>query len=158
MRPTKRAAHDFLQCRRIAVTGVSRTPGAHGGNIVYTRLRERGYDVAAVNPFADTVEDDPAYPDLSSVPGDVDGVVIATNPKHAEATMRECVDRGIDKVWMHRGAGPSSVDDAATSYGRAHGIEVIDGGCPLMFDPTSDVAHKCMRAVMSITGRVPRRV
>ena len=82
--------------------------------------------------------------------------MIATSPKHAETAMKECVERGITKVWMHRGAGPSSVDKAATEYGRSHGVEVIDGGCPLMYDPTADTAHKCMRAVMSITGRVPR--
>ena len=33
----KQAAADFLACRRIAVTGVSRTAGNHGSNVVYTR-------------------------------------------------------------------------------------------------------------------------
>jgi hypothetical protein len=38
---------------RVAVTGVSRTPNGHGGNIEYQRLRDRGYEVYAVNPNAD---------------------------------------------------------------------------------------------------------
>ena len=49
--------------------------------------------------------------------------------------MRECADLGIKRVWMHRSFGPGSVSDAATEYGRRQGITVIDGGCPLMFDP-----------------------
>ena len=44
----------------MAVTGVSRTPKSHGSNVVYKRLRERGYEVFAVNPNADEVEGDRA--------------------------------------------------------------------------------------------------
>jgi hypothetical protein len=40
------AAAAFLQHKRIAVTGVSRQ-GNRGSNVVYQRLRERGYDVHA---------------------------------------------------------------------------------------------------------------
>ena len=59
---------------------------------------------------------------------------------------------------MHRLAGEGSVCDEATVYGREHGITVIDGGCPLMFEPTSDVAHKILRFVSTRTGKTPRRV
>jgi hypothetical protein len=40
---------------------------------------------------ADTVEGDPCYEDLKSIPGDVEAVVTATRPEIAEATMREYV-------------------------------------------------------------------
>lgn len=154
----KEAATEFLAARRIAVTGVSRKPQGHGGNIVYQRLRSRGFEVFAVNPNADTVEGDPAYHDLLSIPGGVEAVVVGTRPETAEATMRECAELGISQVWMHRSMGAGSVSPAATAYGRAHGITVIDGGCPLMFDPTADFAHKCMRAVFTMSGAVPRQV
>jgi hypothetical protein len=36
----KEAATEFLNHKRIAVTGVSRTPGKHGSNVVYKRLRD----------------------------------------------------------------------------------------------------------------------
>ena len=84
----KDAAREFLAHRRVAVTGVSRKPQNHGSNVVYKRLRERGYDVFAVNPHADEVEGDRAYPDLRSIAGGVDAVVIGTRPETAEATMR----------------------------------------------------------------------
>jgi predicted CoA-binding protein len=153
------AASEFLSRRRIAVTGVSaRNPEGHGSNVVYKRLRERGYQVFAVNPNAQEVEGDRCYPDLRSIPGGVEAVVIGTRPETADATMRECVEAGIGQVWMHRSVGRGSVSATATEYGRRHGISVIDGGCPLMFGPASDGGHKAMRFVFTLTGAVPRRV
>jgi predicted CoA-binding protein len=153
------AATEFLAKKRIAVTGVSRTPGGgHGSNVVYRRLRERGYEVFAVNPNACVVEGDPCYHDLRAIPGGVDAVVIGTKPERAEETMHECAELGIQHVWMHRGPGAGSVSAAAAAYGRERGIAVIDGGCPCMFDPTADRGHKVMRAVFTLTGAVPRQV
>src|SRR5215510_14753305 len=149
MQSTDEAAAAFLASKRVAVTGVSRTPKTHGSNNVYRRLRERGYQVFAVNPNTGQVEGDRCYPDLASIPGGVDAVVIGTRPETAETTVRECADLGIKHVWMHRSFGASSVSDAATEYGRNHGITVIDGGCPLMFDPTADFGHKAMRFVFT---------
>jgi predicted CoA-binding protein len=154
----KDAASEFLANKRIAVTGVSRMPKGHGSNVVYKRLRERGYEVFAVNPNADELEGDPAYHDLRSIPGGVEAVVIGTRPEVAEQTMRECAELGIKHVWMHRGPGAGSVSTAAAEYGRQQGITVIDGGCPCMFAPTADFGHKAMRFIFTLAGNVPRQV
>jgi uncharacterized protein len=158
MTKIKDAASEFLANKRVAVTGVSRHPKDHGSNVVYKRLRERGYDVFAVNPNVDEIEGDRCYHDLRSIPGGVDAVVIATKPETAEDTMRECDDLGIKHVWMHRGPGPGSVSEAAAQYGRKHGIAVIDGGCPCMFNPTADFGHKVMRVMFKLNGNVPKEV
>jgi uncharacterized protein len=158
MQKIKEAAAEFLEHRRVAVTGVSREPKGHGSNVVYQRLRERGYEVFAVNPNADEVEGDPCYDDLGSIPGGVDAVVIGTRAELAEGTMRECVELGVGHVWMHRGPGGGSVSGTAADFGREHGVSVIDGGCPCMFGPTADVGHKAMRFVFTLTGGVPRKV
>ena len=154
----KQATAEFLTRKRVAVTGVSRTPQGHGSNVVYQRLRQRGYTVFAVNPQAGQVEGDTCYPDLASIPGGVDWVVIGTRPQTAEATIRECADLGITRVWMHRGPGAGSVSHSAAEYGRQRGITVIEGGCPCMFGPTADPGHKAMRFVYTLTGNVPRHV
>jgi len=154
----KDAAADFLVNKRVAVTGVSRNPKEHGANVVYRRFRERGYEVFAVNPNAETVEGNRCYPDLAAIPGGVEAVVIATRADRAEETMRECAELGIRHVWMHRGPGEGSVSETAAEYGRAHGIAVISGGCPCMFDGTADFGHKVMRAVLTLSGNVPREV
>jgi uncharacterized protein len=158
MATIKDAASEFLSQRRVAVTGVSRRPENHGSNVVYKRLRERGYEVFAINPNADEVEGDPAYHDLHSIPGGVDAVVIGTRPEIADETMRECAELGIKHVWIHRGPGAGSVSETATAYGRARGITVINGGCPCMFGPTADFGHKAMRFVFTLSGNVPKDV
>jgi predicted CoA-binding protein len=158
MAAIKDAAADFLSKRRVAVTGVSRVPKGHGSNVVYKRLRERGYEVFAVNPNADQVEGDLAYHDLGSIPGGVDAVVIGTRPEIADETMRECAELGIEHVWMHRGPGAGSVSQTAAQYGRDRGIRVIDGGCPCMFGPTADLGHKGMRVMLTLTRNIPKEV
>lgn len=150
------AVHDFLAQRRIAVAGVSRDASGHGGNVVYQRLKSRGYEVFAVNPNADTVEGDTCYRDLASIPGGVDAVVIATAPAAASAVVADCERLGIGRVWMHRSFGAGSVSVEAADAGRKAGMTVIAGGCPLMFDPTADVGHKCMLWVMKLTGSAPK--
>jgi uncharacterized protein len=158
MTTIKEAAQDFLAQKRIAVAGVSRQPKGHGANIVYRRLRERGYAVFAVNPNADTVEGDPCYHDLRSIPGGVDAVVIGTTPAVAESVVRECHDLGITRIWMHRGFGLGSVSEAAADYGRRNGMSVIAGGCPLMFAPVSDLSHRAMCWYLNLRGAIPKEV
>jgi hypothetical protein len=59
---------------------------------------------------------------------------------------------------MHRAFGDGSVSETATAFGRQRGITVIDGGCPCMFEPSADRAHKALRRVLTLTGKVPKRV
>ena len=98
MQNIQEAAAAFLANKRVAVTGVSRTPKTHGSNNVYRRLRERGYQVFSVNPNTDQVEGDRSYQDLKSIPGGVEAVVIGTRPEIAEDTMRECAELGLTRV------------------------------------------------------------
>lgn len=158
MNTIRHAADQFLGQHRVAVTGVSRSPANHGANVVYKRLRDRGYEVYAINPNAEEVEGDPAYPDLASIPDGVDAVVVGTAPAHASATVDECVELGIGHVWFHRGPGGGSVDPEAARVAREHGIDVIEGGCPCMFGTTADFGHKIMRPFLQLTGNVPRKV
>jgi predicted CoA-binding protein len=158
MTPTKEAARTFLAGHRIAVTGVSHAPKGHGSNAVYDWLKKNGYEAFAVNPNAARVGDDATYPSLAAIPGGVDGVVIGTRPDHAEGTMREAVELGITQVWMHRAFGGGSVSDAATAYGREHGVTVIDGGCPLMFADNADAGHRFFCRIGTWTKKVPKQV
>jgi predicted CoA-binding protein len=157
MSSAEAAIAEFLAQKRIAVAGVSRQSGGqHGGNIVYQRLKERGYQVFAVNPNADTVEGDPCYHDLKSIPGGVDAVVIATTPAVAPSVARECEELGITRVWMHRSFGGGSVSAEAHAFCRQNGIASIAGGCPLMYGPTSDGGHRAMKFLAGLFGQLPK--
>ncbi len=149
--------HDFLAQRRIAVAGVSRDRGRHPvGNLVYHRLKKTGHEVFPVNPHMQTFDGDPCYPDLQSIPGGVDGVVIITRPEITERIVRDCSDSGVRRVWMHRSMGKgSSVSAEAVEYCRQQGIEVIAGTCPMMYGDGVDLGHACMRWVIKLTGGLP---
>ncbi|MGD2153957.1 MAG: CoA-binding protein [Gemmatimonadales bacterium] len=157
MATMKEAVDAFLAQKRIAVAGVSRNKN-EAANIVYRKLRDSGYEVFPINPNAETVEGDECYPDLKSVPGGVEGVVIATHPAVTEDVVRECADLGVPRVWMHRSFGQGSVSKDAVAYCREQGIEVIAGGCPMMFCQPVDFPHKCMRWILGVTGGLPKEV
>jgi predicted CoA-binding protein len=152
------AAAEFLSHDRIAVAGVSRNGGAHSGNAVYLRLRDRGYTVFPVNPNAEMLEGDKAYPNLAAIPGGVDVVVVATAPSAANSVVEECARLGITRVWIHRAFGGGSYSGDAVDAARKAGITVIPGGCPLMFGKTSDGGHRFMCSILKFTGSVPRNV
>ena len=153
----REAAAEFLDHHRIAVAGVSRE-GNLPANLIYRRLRDNGYEVFALNPNAESVEGDPCYPDVRSLPRAVDGVVVATTPEVADEVVEQCAAAGVERVWLHRGIGPGSYSEQAVEYCHEHGVSVIPGGCPCMFGKTSDPGHKCMRAMLSLTGKIPKKI
>ena len=148
---------DFLSQKRIAVVGVSRDDSHHpAANLIYRRLKRTGHEVLAVNPHLKTFDGDPCHPDLRSLPGGADGVVIVTRPEITERIVRECGEAGVRRVWMHGSAAKgSSVSPEAVEYCRQNGISVIAGACPMMFGPGVDLGHTCMRWFMKLTGGLP---
>jgi predicted CoA-binding protein len=148
---------DFLAQKRIAVVGVSRDNSHHPvGNLIYRRLKNTGHDVFPVNPQMPTFEGDRCHPDLKSIPGGVDGVVIITRPETTERIVRDCSAAGVRRVWMHQSmVKGSSVSAAAVEYCRQHDIDVIAGACPMMYGPAVDLGHACMRVILKLTGGLP---
>jgi uncharacterized protein len=149
---------DFLAQKRIAVAGVSRGNSHHpAGNLIYRRLKKTGHEVFPVNPHMQTFEGDRCYPDLRSIPGGVDGVVIVTRPETAKRIVQDCSDAGVRRVWMHQSMGKkgSSVSPAAVDYCRQHDISVIAGACPMMYCDGVDLGHRCMRWILRLTGGLP---
>jgi predicted CoA-binding protein len=149
--------HDFLAQKRIAVAGVSRDNRRHPtGNLIYRRLKKTGHEVFAVNPHLQTFEGNRCYPDLRSIPGGVDGVVIVTRPEVTERIVHDCGDAGVRRVWMHQSIGKgTSVSPEAVEYCRQRDISVIAGACPMMYGEGADVGHTCMRWVLGLTGNLP---
>lgn len=145
----------FLAGKRFAVAGVSRASG-QTANLIFRKLRDSGFDVVPVNPNATSLEGVPCYPDLASIPGGLDGVVVATHPAVAAGVVRQAAARGIRHVWFHRSIDQGSVSDEAVKACAEAGIQPVVGGCPLMYCEPVDGAHRCMRWLLGFTGRLPR--
>lgn len=145
---------EFLAGKRFAVAGVSRSPG-QAANAVYRKLRGSGFEVFPVNPNANEVEGAHCYPNLGSIPGSIDRLVIATHPNVSADLVRRCAALGIRHVWLHRSFGQGSVSPEAIQECKAHGIQCIEGGCPLMYCEPVDLGHRCFRWWLRMGGRVP---
>jgi len=154
-------AREFLAQKRLAVAGISGTRDMPG-NHIYQLLRQRGHEMYAISPHLDTFDGDPCYPNLAALPVVPDGVVIVTRPEITLDVVKQCVETGVKRVWMHdmRGTLPkfakesgqavTSVSDEAVRLCHEHGITVIPGGCPRQFD--GDFGHKCMRWMLQVMG------
>jgi uncharacterized protein len=145
---------EFLTGKRLAVAGVSRDP-RQAANAIYRKLRSAGYDVVPINPNAATVEGVQCYPDPGSVPGSLDGLVVASHPQAALDLVRQCAERGVRHVWFHRSLGQGSVSPEAVRECDRRGLSCIVGGCPLMYCEPVDPFHRCMRWALRWSGRVP---
>lgn len=149
---------DFFAQKKIAVVGVS-DKRETGCNLAYRKFKQAGYAVSAVNPRLTTFEGDPCYPDLNSIPEKPDAVFILTNPKVTEQIVQQCVDLGIQRVWMHclmgtkpgLAAGMTSVSQEAVRVCRENGITVIPGACPNQF-LKPDFGHALMRVAFRTLG------
>jgi hypothetical protein len=130
-----------------------------GCNASYHRFKETGYTVYAVNPRLTTFEGAPCYPDLKSIPEKPDAVFILANPTVTEQIVQQCVDLGIEHVWMHcmmgtkpgLVAGMTSVSQEAVRMCRENGIAVIPGACPNQF-LKPDFGHAMMRVMFRTFG------
>lgn len=149
---------DFLAQKKIAIVGVS-DKRETGCNLAYTKFKENGYQVFAVNPRISSFNGDACYPDLKSLPEKPDAVFLLTNPKVTEQVIQQCVDLGIKHVWMHcmmgtkpgLAAGMTSVSQSAVEMCKANGIAVIPGSCPNQFIKP-DFAHGMMRGLWKMLG------
>jgi uncharacterized protein len=148
------AAKSFFSVRRIAVAGASRqaTQPGHG---IFQRLRTAGLEVVPVNPAATAIDGVPCFPSLGAIPGGVEAVIIATAPAVTPQVIRECVELGVKRVWIHRAFGRGSASPEAARICRENGIALIDGACPMMYCPPVDIAHRCMRGVFGFFHKLP---
>ncbi len=121
-------AEDFLQAKRLAIAGVSRSDKKFG-TAIYTELKSRGYEVYGVNPNMDLVAGDKCYPNVAELAGMVDGVVICLPPQQSAQVLRESVAAGIPKIWLQQGAQSAETTKAA----RELGVNPVEGKCILMY-------------------------
>jgi len=138
----------------LAVAGVSRS-GSQPANAIFRKLRDCSFDVVPVNSLADQLEGATCYPDLASIPGVVDGLMVVTPPAAAASLVRQAGARRIRQIWFHRSFGEGSVCAAALQTCAEFGIRPIVGGCPLTYCEPIDLAHRCFRWWLSREGRVP---
>jgi predicted CoA-binding protein len=140
---------DFIQLKRIAVVGVSRS-GKKFGNTIATELKQRGYQVFIVHPEAKEIGGEPCYPNLAALQGKVDGVLICVPPSQAGQVLQEAAQAGMKKIWLQQGAQSPEV----LAQARELGINPVAGKCILMYAEPVRSLHGWHRAFARLFGQL----
>ena len=154
MTTTRTQIDDFLAQKRLALVGVSREAEDFSRRL-FQELRERGYDVVPVNPAAAEIDGQRCFARVQDIAPAVDTALLLTSPEATDQVVQDCVEAGITRVWMHRGAGVGAVSDAAVKFCDEHGIQVVAGFCPYMFLPDAGFVHRLHGFAKKITGSYP---
>ncbi len=143
------AIEDFIQCKRLAIVGVSRS-GKKFGNTIHTELKQRGYKVSIIHPDAKEINGEPCYSSLAAAKGQVDGVVICVAPAKAKEVVREAAEAGITKAWLQMGA-----ENAETvALAKELGVSLVSGKCILLYATPVTGFHGWHRAFARLFGQL----
>lgn len=134
-------AREFLSLKRIAIVGVSRDERDFS-RMVYKELRQRGYDLAPVNPGMKELEGRTCFARLQDVTPPAEGALLFTPPSRTNQAVRDCLEAGIRHVWLHRGVGPGVAGPEVIAFCEANGIAVVAGLCPFMALPGAGLPHR----------------
>lgn len=151
---SKQAVQDFLAQDKLAMVGVSHDDDDFS-RVVYRQLRG-SHTMVPVHPSADRIEGDPVVRSVAELPEDVDGLLVMTRPEDTDAVVEEAIAAGLPRVWLFKGAGKGSVTDHAVALCAEHGVEVVDGQCPMMFAEPVATFHKVHALGKKITRTYPR--
>jgi predicted CoA-binding protein len=137
----------FWQFDRYAVVG--RSSRRAFPRLTYGALKSRGKTVYAVDPEAKTIEGDPAYADLASLPDKVDAVVVEVPREDTEAWVDQVVKAGIKDLWLHM----NTDTPAAVALAKEHGIRVRTGTCAVMYVSRGFSFHAIHGFVNKLLGK-----
>jgi predicted CoA-binding protein len=118
---------DFLKQRRFAVVGSFRNETKYAYKI-FKDLTKKGYEVFPVNPRMSEVEGRACYKTISGIPFDIDVVNIVTPPAVTETILKECLQKGIKRVWLQ----PGAESQTAIKFCHENNISVIHGVCIML--------------------------
>lgn len=155
--PALAPAARFLAVKRLAIVGLSRNPKDFT-RMVSAELVRRGYQVVPVNPGAAgaVLDGVPAVARLQDVRPPVEAALLLTAPAQTDAVLRECVEAGVTKVWLHRGGGHGAASAGALAFCAQHGLDVVHDLCPFMALPGAGLPHRLHGWVRTTFGGAAR--
>ena len=120
----KRMKDILVSTKTIASVGLSSNPQKESYGIA-AYLKEQGYRIIPVNPNADEILGEKSYPDLSSIPEEVDAVQVFRKPEDVPPVVDEAIKIGAKVVWMQEGIR----HEEAAQKAREAGLQVVMDAC-----------------------------
>jgi len=112
--------------KTIAVVGLSPKPERDSYEVA-EYLQEAGYKIIPVNPTADEILGEKAFPDLISIPGKIDVVDVFRRPEHVPEVIDEAIKVGAKTVWLQLGV----IHEGAAQKAADAGLNVVMDRCML---------------------------
>jgi predicted CoA-binding protein len=110
----------MLEKKVWAVVGANQNPDKYG-NMIYKRLKSRGYEVYAINSLYATVEGDQCYKDLASLPKLPEVINMVVSPKRAKPIVEEASKLGVQYIWFQ----PGTYDDEVLELAKNLGMKIV---------------------------------
>ena len=110
----------MLEKKTWAVIGANDDPEKFGSRI-YKKLLSRGYTVYPVNPKYESLEGNPCYRDLSSLPQKPEVIDMVVSPKRGRPILEEAAGLGIEYIWFQ----PGTYDDELLEFTKAKGLKYV---------------------------------
>jgi acetyltransferase len=150
----------FFSPKSIAVIGASTKAGKVGHSIVRNIL-EYDYSgrVYPVNPTADMILGQKAFPDLLSVPDPIDLAIVAVPPEKVLGAIGQCEKKGIDSVivitsgFKETGGDGSRLEKELASKIKNAGIRLVGPNCLGVID-TASCLNASFAAGMPFAGHI----
>jgi hypothetical protein len=114
----------LVSAKTIASVGLSSNPGKESFWIV-KYLQDQGYRIIPVNPTVEEILGEKAYPDLESVPEQIDVVQVFRKPEDVPPVVDSAIKAGAKVVWMQEGI----VNEEAAQKAREAGLQVVMDAC-----------------------------
>lgn len=147
---TLKQINEFIDSQPIALVGVSRNPKKFGYT-AFKELQEKGMKIIPVNPKANEILGEKVFPDVSSLPADVRGIIVMTKKDQTADVVKEARKKGIKHIWIQQMADTKEAIDELSGSD----INYITGECILMhYKPHS--IHKFHGAIKKFFGRFPK--
>lgn len=146
----KHAIEKFLQCKNIAIVGMS-AKNAKFGNLAYKELSQKNFKLYPIHPKGKKIDGAQCFANFMDIESHIDGVLISVKPSEAEKVVRSAHETGIKNVWLQQGAQ----SDSAIQYCKDNGINVVHNQCILMFAKPVGSFHKFHRWLWKILGKLP---
>ena len=108
----------------IAVVGASPDP-ERPSHVVAEFLQEQGFRVIPVNPKGGEILGEKVYPDLGSIPEQVEVVCVFRRPEEVMPIVEQAIAIGAKALWMQEGI----VNKEAAAKAREAGLKVVMDHC-----------------------------
>jgi uncharacterized protein len=152
---TEKEIYDFLSKRRLAMIGLSRNEKDFS-RVLFAEFQDRGYEMIGVHPEPDKFTGFKVFSSVNEIGSQVEGAILMTPGKLNDGLIRECLDTGLDQIWVYGVSGSVYANRELVNECRERSVNFVSSHCPFMFFPGAGFIHRFHAGVLKLISRYPK--